>query len=230
MTKSNALKTLTVCVALLGAMASPLRAQTPPTGEPSEADRGAQASDERRATRPDDPVEAVMKSGDATTTLGRARLRDNLYALLATAESDERAKQIAARIEQLWRTPGSDTVRLLIQRASAAVEKTQTDRALKLLDAATEIAPDYAEVWHQRAVVHYQLGDLRAAAGDLRRVLALDQNHFKALHGLAAIMEQTGQDRAALDAYERLLEVHPFWEGAEKSVEELREKIRGRGI
>jgi tetratricopeptide (TPR) repeat protein len=157
-------------------------------------------------------------------------LRDNLYALLATAESEEVAKRIGERLEKLWVESGSDTVTLLLMRAGASLKAKDASLALKFLDAAVDLAPDFAEAWNRRAYVHYELGDLRGAVGDLRRTLALDPNHFKALQGLGSILKETGDDAGALKAYERLIEVHPYAEDAEKAYQELRGKVRGRGI
>lgn len=177
-----------------------------------------------------DPLAEILKASDRETTRGRAELRDSLYALLATAADEKSAKRISAEIEKLWLTSGSATVTLLIQRANRALKAKKTELALNLLDAAVDLAPDYAEAWNRRAFIHYQAGDIRRAVGDLRRALALDPNHFKALEGLGNIMRASGDEQAAFKAYERLIDVNPFADGAMKIYEDLRERVRGRGI
>jgi Flp pilus assembly protein TadD len=72
--------------------------------------------------------------------------------------------------------------------------------------------------------------DYERALGDLRRVLALEPNHFKALDGLAQILREIGEKQAAIKAYQQLLQVHPNWAGAQDAVDELTRELEGRGI
>lgn len=111
----------------------------------------------------------------------------NLLAHLATTDDPLLAGAIAVSIEKLWRLPGGDTVNLLLDRAAEFAAKNENEKALKLLDAAADLAPDYAEVWNRRAYVYYRLENTAAALGDLRRTLALEPNHFRALDGMAKI-------------------------------------------
>ncbi len=154
----------------------------------------------------------------------------NLMAHLATTDDRLLAGEIAVSIEKLWRLPGGDTVNLLIDRAALFASKNELDKALKLLDAATELAPDYPEVWNRRAYVFYRMENTDAALGDLRRTLALEPNHFRALDGMAKILESLGEKGAALKAYDQLLKIYPEIEGAGGAAEELRKQVDGRGI
>ena len=72
--------------------------------------------------------------------------------------------------------------------------------------------------------------DYKRAFGDLRRVLALEPNHFRALEGLAQILRSIGEKKAALDAYKKLLAVHPQAAGAKEAVDELTLEVEGQGI
>jgi cytochrome c-type biogenesis protein CcmH/NrfG len=78
--------------------------------------------------------------------------------------------------------------------------------------------------------VHFVRKDTERALGDLRRALALDPTHFKALDGLAQILREIGQKKAALKAFKELLEVHPYWSGAKQAIEELEREVEGQGI
>lgn len=160
----------------------------------------------------------------------KSRLLSNLYAHLATAESEAHAKSVSQKIERLWLHSGSDTVGLLLQRANKALARKEADLAVKFLDYAVQIAPDYPEAFNRRAYVHYTQGNYQQAVGDLRRVLALDPNHYKALDGLAQIWRQTGNKKGALNVLKQLLDVHPHWAGAKQAVEELTREVDGQGI
>lgn len=233
---SNSLALAIVSAACVGGFATLALAQTSAPqnapAAPAQPDTQVDGTKSATAEKPSapDPLAEILKASDRETTRGRAELRDSLYALLATAADETAAKRVAAEIQKLWLTTGSPTVSLLIRRADRAVKAKNTELALQFLDAALELAPDYAEAWNRRAFIYYQAGDVRRAVGDLRRALALDPNHFKALEGLGNIMRSSGDEQAAFKAYERLIEVNRFADGALKIYEDLRERVRGRGI
>jgi tetratricopeptide (TPR) repeat protein len=160
----------------------------------------------------------------------REKALANLYAHLATAEGEESAKTTAEAIERLWLYSGSDTINLLMERAQVAINEKKFELARKLLDHIVELAPDFAEGWNRRAYLNYMDNNLPRALGDLRRTLALDPNHFKALEGLAQILREIGEKKASLKAFQQLLEVHPYWSGAKQAIEELGREVDGQGI
>ncbi len=201
------------------ALAASARAEAPPS--PPAPAPGPSA--EQQA-----PPEA---HADAPTTLEqRAALLATLYGRLAAAQSAEEAAPLTQAIERLWAFSGSPTADLLAERAGAATQSSRHDLALELLDATIELQPDFAAAWSQRAYIYYLKNDYKRALGDLRRVLALDPNHYRALEGLAQILAEIGEKKAALDAYKKLLAVHPFATGARESFEELNREVEGQGI
>jgi len=153
-----------------------------------------------------------------------------LYGHLAKAHDAAEAAPIAAAIEGLWTQSGSDTIGLLMSRSAKAIEDKNNELALELLDAVVELAPDYAEGWNRRAYVQFLDNNVEGAVGDLRRALALDPNHFKALEGLARILRDTGQKKAALQAYKEILKINPFEDGAKEAADELSVEVEGQGI
>lgn len=155
---------------------------------------------------------------------------ESLYAFLATEPDKRQGGEIGAAIEKLWRYTGGDTVNLLIDRAENFSAKNETERGLPLADAAVDLAPDYAEAWSHRAYLHYRMQNYNAALGDLRRALALEPNHFRALDGMAKILVLLGEKKAALQAYEKLILVHPNIEGGKESLDELKKELEGQGI
>jgi tetratricopeptide (TPR) repeat protein len=194
----------------------PKNAPTKP-GEPKQAEPKAKAERPLHSRMPDSPRE-------------RAKLLQDLYAHLAAAGDADEANKAAQAIERLWLMPGSDTVSVLMERAVVAANEKRLDLAIKLLDTVVQIAPDYAEAWNRRAYVNYLRDDVGRALGDLRRALALDPSHFKALDGLAQILKELGEKKAAFQVYQKLLEVHPFWQPAEQAIRELGRDVEGQGI
>lgn len=161
---------------------------------------------------------------EATLVLGK------LFAALTTMEDPVLAGKVMGTIERIWRLPGGDTVNLLVDRADKAANENNPELALKLLDAAVDLAPDYAEAFNRRAFVYYLKGDTERALGDLRRTLALEPNHFKALQGLAKILEDQGQKKGALKALETLSKISPTIPGAKTAIENLKKDVEGQGI
>lgn len=177
------------------------------------------------------PLKGAVKSAEPEDTPAqRRRSLDDLYAHLASIDSADSAAPLVIAIERLWLYTGSDTIDVLMERVLKAIGEQRLDTATKLSDAIVELAPRYAEGWNRRALVAYLRSDYAEALSSLHRALALEPHHFKALDGIAQIMRETGEKKAALDAYKKLLDVHPYWSGADEAVEELRREVEGQGI
>jgi tetratricopeptide (TPR) repeat protein len=115
----------------------------------------------------------------------RPRMLAQLYDQLSSAASADAAEPIIEAIEQVWRISGSDTVDLLMQRADNFVKQADTDMALQVLDSSIEIAPEDAEGWHQRSMVHFLRQDYQRSLADLRCALALDPGIIRPSMALA---------------------------------------------
>ncbi len=183
-------------------------------------------------TRPDAETPAPNGQDKAKAAVPQTKdaMLEELYAHLAQAPDPMRAGPIAETIEGLWLRSDSPTIGLLMGRSLNALKQERPELALQFLDAVVELAPDYAEGWNRRAYVLYLQDDYERALGDLRRALALEPNHFKALEGLARILREIGQKKNALQAYQQLLRIHPQLSGAKEAVDELTIEVEGQGI
>src|SRR5262249_16504436 len=146
------------------------------------------------------------------------------------APDEASAKNIEDRIWALWLVSGSDTCNLLMTRVKTAVDAEKYDLAIRLLDAIIEIRPKYVEAWNRRATVFFLKKDYGSALADLRQVLAREPRHFGALAGLGAIMQDIGDEKNALDAYRRALDIDPPLKGSADKVKPLPSKVEGRPI
>lgn len=170
------------------------------------------------------PAKLPHVAGDRTRNL------DLLFKALKVAPSEPVAKAIEARIWAVWAVSRSDTTNLLMSRARAAVERKETDLALKLLDAIIVIRPDYVEAWNRRATIEFARKDYGKALADIREVLKREPRHFGALSGMALILQEIGDDAHALDVYRRVLEIYPKIERVPDIVKRLEHKVEGRDI
>jgi tetratricopeptide (TPR) repeat protein len=153
-----------------------------------------------------------------------------LFGALKAAPDAESAKAVETRILALWQASGSDTADLLMGRVKQAVERKDLDLALQLLDGIVEIRPAFVEGWNRRATLNFLKKDFGAALEDLRQVLAREPRHFGALVGLGMILQELGEDKMALTALRRALEVHPHLPRVGEQVKALEEKVEGRAI
>lgn len=175
-------------------------------------------------TEPAKTSAAVAEAGTKTAIL------NDLYDKLRSADTIKSAQPIADAIEELWMKSGSDTIDLLMARALLALQRKDLNIALELLDSVISIEPEYTEGWNRRAMIYFVQQDYAAALLDLRRVLAIDPNNYRAVNGLAMTLQELGQKDAAFRVYKKLLEIHPHLETAQKTFIELKREIEGQGI
>jgi tetratricopeptide (TPR) repeat protein len=174
--------------------------------------------------------EAVDTPPAATPKVDRAHNIEFLFQALKAAPDDETARLIEGRIWALWLASGSDTADLLMSRARTAIEQNDADLAIQLLDAIIELKPDYVEAWNRRATLYFEKHDYGRAMSDIAQVLAREPRHFGALTGLGMILEDIGDNKRALEAFRRALEVDPRLERVPDIVKTLTEKVEGRKI
>jgi len=160
----------------------------------------------------------------------RLRNLDFLFGALKAAPNEESAKAVEERIWAVWMVSSSDTTNLLMSRVRTAVEQKDLDLAIKLLDGIVAIKPDYVEAWNRRATIYYMKKDYGRAISDIREVLRREPRHFGALSGLGLILQDVGDDKHALEAYRRAVDVYPRLQRIPDLVKELQQKVEGRDI
>ena len=153
---------------------------------------------------------------------------DALFTQLAGAPDAGSSAQIEARIWARWAQSGSPTVDILLERAQAAETSGDAELAIRFLEQASDLAPNYAEPWNRRASLAYAAHDYAGAISAIQETLKREPRHFGALAGLGLIREELGQDRAALEAFRAALAVNPHYETALRGVQRLEPKVDGR--
>jgi tetratricopeptide (TPR) repeat protein len=186
----------------------------PPPGAPGQAIEPMQPPQDLPRVQRGDPV----------------RNLDFLFGALKVAPDADSAKQVENRIWALWLASGSDTANLLMTRVKTAIEAKDLDLAIRLLDSIVQIKPDYVEAWNRRATLHYMRKDFGKSMDDIRQVLIREPRHFGAISGLGMILQEFGDEKRALDAFRRALEIHPHLPKIPEIVKGLTEKVEGRDI
>jgi Flp pilus assembly protein TadD len=155
---------------------------------------------------------------------------DGLFSALGKAQSEEEAKPIEDKIMAAFQRSGSPTVDLLMTRAAAAAQAGHDDLARKLVSAVTNVAPDYAEGWHQRGVMQADAGDDQGAMFCLEKAVTLNPRNFDALADLAGKVEEYGDKPGALRLYRKALALDPHLEGVERKVRALTKDVEGESL
>jgi tetratricopeptide (TPR) repeat protein len=155
---------------------------------------------------------------------------NGLFVLLSKANSEDEAKLIEQQIEELFLQSNSASVDLLMTRAAASLQAGDTDTAKKLLVSVTDIAPNYAEGWHQRAKMEAAANDDTHALVSFQKTVTLNPREFEAQVELGDMLAEYGQKAAALASYRKALALDPHFEGLDKRVEKLARDVEGEKI
>ncbi len=175
------------------------------------------------------PRDWPAPSSAPANTRGNFNL-DTLFGALKIAPDEASAKAIEDRIWAIWMSSDSDTCTLLMSRVKDATDGKDYDLAIKLLDAIVTIKPDYVEAWNRRATLYFIKHQYGRALADIHQVLAREPRHFGALAGLGLILQDIGDDKHALEAYQAALAIDPHLRNLPDAVKTLREKVEGRDI
>jgi len=176
------------------------------------------------------PPNKTKRAQKQKKQLDRTQQLDGLFAALKAAPNAQLAKQIEKRIELTLAVTESDTLNLLMVRAQTTMEAKEFKTAMELLDSIIQINPRYTEAWARRATLHFAQKDLYRSLADLRVVIGQEPRHYQALAGLGVILQDIGEEKRALEAYRRALEINPHLENIPDIVRRLKLKVEGRDI
>jgi len=171
---------------------------------------------------------ALLLLAGAAAADQRAPELDGLFGALKVAGSAAEASVVEGRIWRLWGRSGDPQVDALLDEGILAMESGALAVAIERFSEVVRRAPGFAEGWNKRATAHYLHDDLAASMTDIERTLALEPRHFGAISGMGLIFLRRGDPVGALDAFERVLEIHPRSSSARVHVKRLRERLRGR--
>lgn len=155
---------------------------------------------------------------------------DPLFRELASAEYPVTAQQLEKEIWLAWMDSGDESVNRELTAGITAMQSGRLEAAIRRFSEVIDMAPDFAEGWNKRATAYYLNGELAKSMSDIQKTLSLEPRHFGAISGMGLIFLQRGDERAALDAFEEVLKIHPQAPGAGKHAERLRKKLKGREI
>jgi tetratricopeptide (TPR) repeat protein len=115
--------------------------------------------------------------------------------------------------EELWRIwfEQKGVIGLeVLRRAQVLLDAGEFVQAETVLTDLVTVQPDFAEAWNRRAVLYYTQEQYRKSLADCQEVIRLNPVHFGALHGLGICHAALGEYRAAIQAFQRALEIQPY--------------------
>jgi tetratricopeptide (TPR) repeat protein len=164
-------------------------------------------------------VPALVGRGQALLELDRPG--DALASFEAALAEDPSLANLRSRVEVLRFRATQD----MLARAKAATEGRRWDEARAAYQQAIAASPDSAFLYRELARVEQQAGRLADALDHYRRAVQLDAADAASLAAMGGLLEQQGDDLAALSAYERARAIEPD-AVAESVLTRLRDSVR----
>jgi Tfp pilus assembly protein PilF len=195
---NNRTRTLSIIGPVLVLQSQISWAQAPPSAEfPSRAEMEQRAKKKQAESRP------------VLTLETRDKILEGLYDKLRLATDQTTARPIVDAIKMAWHFSGSPTIDLLLDRAAAAIDAKDVPVALRLIDTAMELQPDFPRAYMMRAMASVAQGDSGRAIDDLRRTISLDPKNFVSYGMLADELLKEKKFKESRDAFDTLLKLCP---------------------
>lgn len=170
------------------------------------------------------PVPARRAAALALGLVGGMASNPGLAAALRDA--DELVRQFAAdAMWEVWLRGGTADQN---KRLRSAVGQADAARSLAALDALVKAAPDFAEAYNQRAIVHYRRGEFARGVADCEAVLRLNPFHFGAAAGMGQCYVRMNKPKAAVRAFQQALDINPELDDLKETISALKRVIEGR--
>ena len=155
---------------------------------------------------------------------------EGLFEALRSSPTQGAAAETERAIWQIWLTRGDRDIDALMSRATEHMAARRIGEAVALFSEVIDRAPDFAEAWNKLATAHYLAQDYAASVADIHRTLELEPRHFGAIAGLGLILMRRNDHTGALQAFERVLSIHPNARGARMHVEILTKMLREKSV
>jgi tetratricopeptide (TPR) repeat protein len=142
-------------------------------------------------------------------------------------DEDRGVRQLAAdALWSLWFRADSEPRNRELQRLTNVRDRRKRRAGL---DALIAKAPEFAEAYNQRAILHFQTEEWHKAIADCEHALRLNPHHFGAASGLARCYMELGKHRAALKAFRHALRINPDMEEVEDAIRALENALGEEG-
>lgn len=157
----------------------------------------------------------------------------NVNLPLAALLHDEDAvvcEHAADALWSIWFRAGADEhIRELQRLIRLDVNSDSAESVIAQFDALAKAAPRFAEVFNQRAIVYFRLGELSKCVADCEKTLRLNPVHFGAASGMGQAFMKQRKLRAALRSYRRAFRINPHLDGITDAIDSLEKTLGEEG-
>jgi tetratricopeptide (TPR) repeat protein len=155
---------------------------------------------------------------------------DRLLDALRAAPDAARAGTLEAQLQETWHDQASPAVQMLMDHAAQSAANGKPADALADSEAALVLQPALADLWRRRAEAKYGVGDETGAFADLAQALLRERRLIPAWVDLSRFAEARHDNKRALEAWRKVLELDPQTEGGSKRLERLQHLVNGQPI
>jgi tetratricopeptide (TPR) repeat protein len=134
------------------------------------------------------------------------------------------ARMAADALWQIWFRGGTEEQNNELQRI---LHLPDFEEILAGLDDLVREAPQFAEVYNQRAILFFRRGEFARSIADCQRALELNPYHFGAQAGMGQCYLKMRKPRAALRAFKLALEINPTMTQLFETIEMLEKSVGG---
>ena len=166
----------------------------------------------------------------ALSAAAPASATDQLLDALRAAPDSAHAGQLEARLQETWHEQATPAVQMLIDHAAQSSGAGKPADALADSEAALVLQPDLADLWRRRGEAKFGVGDERGAFADLAQALLRERRLIPAWVDLSRFAEARHDNKRALQAWRKVLELDPKTEGGGKRLERLQHLVNGQPI
>lgn len=128
-------------------------------------------------------------------------------------------------IWSIWLRSGNEEIAGHLLEGAEHLRATRYAEAVKAFDRVVATDGEFAEGYNKRATALYYLGDFEGSMADIRETLKRNPYHFGALSGAGLCMMALEDPAAALQYFERALEINPNMPGVVRMARRLRRDL-----
>ena len=164
----------------------------------------------------------------AAYALGEIANEDAIPSLVTALTHEDPGTRANAEqaLWSIWFRSDDESIDAMMQKGVNHIKKRRYDEAVQVFSEVIRIAANYAEGYNQRAIAYFMSDELSKSVEDCKRTIELNPFHFGAFAGMGQCYLKLGDLSAALDAFQRALEINPNLYAIERIVLEIQSMLQ----
>ena len=134
---------------------------------------------------------------------------EGLFEELYNVDDIALQNEIVGEIWKEWTKTDEPEIEKIMNSIPYFFQTQKYEEAIKALDYALEINPNYSEGYNKRATFYFMMGEYEKSMQDIETTLLLEPRHFGALDGMSRILIFFGKFNQALQVYDEMKKLMP---------------------